>query len=318
MGKPLPPYVDYGALMTPPPPFDSKDTTMYGFWAELDGGKVAALCAKVFDETTGGEVRCRPLGPLAMISWGHIGAVSSLTPPYDKRGGVTEPQVAIWIPVAIRDPSSDDEWFAMFMPYIWLNNAMSLATGRELFGYPKAWGEPGFPAAGGPRKWTLDVFGLDYTPGALAAMHSLLEVAESDSVEEAAEAAITSLADVARHIVGGLLHPSLKHLRGDLETAASLTHELFSETVPNVFLKQIRDVSDGTSAALQQVTALNYRIVSISSVPLLREHKLTVKHLDSHPVGEELGLKDQTLGLAYEAKVEFTVGGGRVLWDAMG
>jgi hypothetical protein len=303
--------------MTPPAPFDSRKTTMYGFWAQIDPDKVAALCKKVFDQTSSGAVRCRPIGRHAMLSWGNIGCVSSQTPPYDQRGGVTEPQVAIWVPVAIRDPSSAHEWFAMFMPYIWLDNPMSLATGRELFGYPKAWGWPEFPATGARRSWKLDVFGLDYTPGALADRHPLLAITESDSIEDAVEADITSLADVARHVVGRLLHPSMKHLLGDVEVTASLTADLLSERMPNVFLKQVRDVSDGLSAALQQVTALDYGIVSISSAPLLNEHTLTVHHLDSHPVGEELGLSSQTLGVAYKANVEFTVGGGRVLWDAM-
>ena len=315
--SPLPRYVDYGALMTPPAPFDSRDTSLYGFWAEVDPDKTAALCVRVFDETTGGAVRCRPIGQHAMLSWGDIGSVSSQTPPYDQRGGVTEPQVAVWIPVAVRDPSSGDEWFAMFIPYIWLNNAMSLATGRELFGYPKAWGVPGFPSGAGPRTWSLDVFGLDYTAGALAAMHPLLQITESDSVDEAVEADLGSIADVARHVVGKLFHPSLGHLLGDVEVTASLTKDLVEERMPNIFLKQVRDVRNGLNAALQQVTALDYGIVSITAAPLLTEHRLTVKHLDSHPVFDDLGLQDQTLGVAYEAKVEFTVGGGRVLWDAM-
>jgi hypothetical protein len=314
---PLPRYVDYGALMTPPAPFKSAGTTMYGFWAQVDAEKVAALLSKVFDETTSGEVRCRPIGEHAMLSWGNIARVTSETPPYDKRGGVCEPQVAIWIPVAVRDPSSEHEWFAMFIPYIWLDNAMSLATGRELFGYPKAWGWPSFPDADGPRAWKLDVFGVQYQADALAGRHPLLRVTESRSLGDAVEADIGSLADVARHVVGRLFRPSLGHLLGDVEVTATLTADLLAERMPNVFLKQVRDVRDGDAAALQQITALDYKIASISSAPLLCEHELEVLELDSHPVSEELGLRSQTLGVAYKAEMEFDVGGGRVLWDAM-
>jgi hypothetical protein len=310
-------YVDYGALMTPPAPFKSAGTTLYGFWASVDADKVGALLRKVFDETTDGAVRCRPIGGHAMLSWGNIARVTSETPPYDKRGGVAEPQVAVWIPVAIRDPSSDHEWFAMFIPYIWLDNAMSLATGRELFGYPKAWGWPEFPAADGPRVWKLDVFGVPYRADALADRHPLLRVTESRSLDDAVEADLGSLADVARHVVGRLFRPSLGHLLGDVEVTAALTADLLAERMPNVFLKQVRDVGDGDAAALQQITALDYKIVSISAAPLLYEHQLEVFELDSHPVREELGLISQTLGVAYKAEMEFDVGGGRVLWDAM-
>jgi hypothetical protein len=252
-----------------------------------------------------------------MLSWGSIARVTSQTPPYDQRGGVCEPQVAVWIPVAIRDPASEHEWFAMFIPYIWLDNAMSLATGRELFGYPKAWGWPEFPAQDGARSWKLDVFGVEYQPDALAGRHPLLQITETKSLEGAAAADITSLAEVARHVVGRLFHPSLGHLLGDIEVTESLTADLLAERMPNVFLKQVRDVCDGDRAALQQITALDYRIVRMSAAPLLYEHELQVSELDSHPVGAELGLASQTLAVAYEAELEFDVGGGRVLWDAM-
>jgi len=315
--RPLPQYVDYGALMTPPAPFDSRDTSLFGFWAEVDRDRAAALCTRVFDQTTNGAVSCRPIGQHVMLSWGKIGRVLSMTPPYDARGGVTEPQVAVWLPVAIKDPSRDHEWFAMFIPYIWLDNAMSLASGRELFGYPKAWGVPTFPSGGGPQKWTLDVFGLDYTPGALAAMHPLMEIEETGDLLDGVGADLSSLADVARHTVGKLFHPSVGHLLGDVEVTASLTRDLLAEKMPNIFLKQVRDVGDGLGAALQQVTALDYKVIRISSSMLIKEHKLTVNHLDSHPIIDELGLKDQTLGVAYSASVHFEVGAGRVLWDAM-
>jgi hypothetical protein len=83
-----------------------------------------------------------------------------------------------------------------------------------------------------------------------------------------------------------------------------------------VFLKQVRDVRDGLSAALQQIVEADYAILRLSARPMLAEHQLTVHALDSHPVRDELGLESQTLGLAYRVEMDFDVGGGRVLWDA--
>jgi len=133
-----PKYVDYGSLMTPPAPFHSFNTKLWGFWAEGDEGRIQQLCDKVFKAPTAGAVRARPLSRFVMLTWGDIGRVVSATPPYDKRGGVREPQVAVWIPVALRDPTSSHDRFAMCIPFIWLDNPMSLADGRELFGYPKS------------------------------------------------------------------------------------------------------------------------------------------------------------------------------------
>jgi hypothetical protein len=309
-----PEYVDYGSLMTPPAPFASADTELWGFWAQADRERIAALCEKVFVRPTRGAVRCRPLSHWVMITWGRIGRVDSMTPPYDRRGGVKEPQVAIWVPVAVHDPTSSRERFAMFIPYLWLSNPMSLATGRELFGYPKSGGVPEFPDRGdGPQTWKLSVFGLDYGAGNLADWgQPLLEVVQGDS-EQGSEEEIGSLLDVARHAGRRLVEES--DLIGDLEVAGSIVEDIARDRLPNVFLKQFRSVEDGLLAAFAQVTEADYEITKLSARPVLREHRLTVHNLDSHPVTAELGLGDQTLGPAYRVEMDFDVGWGHVLWD---
>jgi hypothetical protein len=239
----------------------------------------------------------------------------SATPPYDERGGVHEPQVAVWIPVALRDPTSSHDRFAMCIPFIWLDNPMSLADGRELFGYPKSWGWPKFPADGEtPQRWKLDAFGLNYDPDALAARHHLLEVVQGDSLAEGVEDELGSLADIARHAAGSLFDET-SEIVADFGLAESIVSDLLHDRLPNVFLKQFRSVEDGLSASLQQVVEADYEITRLSARPVLFEHHLTVHQLDSHPVIEDLGLESQTLNIAYEVEMDFNVGGGRVLWD---
>ncbi len=311
-----PKYVDYGSLMTPPAPFQSYDTKLWGFWAEGDEGRIKQLCDKMFTAPTAGAVRARPLSRFVMLTWGNIARVVPTTPPYDKRGGVHEPQVAVWIPVALRDPTSSHDRFAMCIPFIWLDNPMSLADGRELFGYPKSWGWPRFPADGEtPQRWKLDAFGLNYAPDALAARHHLLEVVRGDSQVEGVEDELASLADVARH-AAGTLFDGTSELVADFGLAESIVSDLLDDRLPNVFLKQFRSVEDGLSASLQQVVEADYEITRLSARPVLFEHHLTVHQLDSHPVIEELGLESQTLNIAYEVEMDFNVGGGRVLWDS--
>jgi hypothetical protein len=311
-----PTYIDYGALMTPPAPFRSLNTKLWGFWAKADADRITALCEKVFTEPTRSAVECRPLGGDVMLTWGSIARVVSETAPYDRYGGVAEPQVAIWVPVALRDRPGADWRFAMFIPFMWLENPMSLAAGRELFGYPKSGGWPQFPPDAGPQEWKLEVFGLDYAPDALAARHPLLEVVQGEGALEAAAVDLRSLADVARHTANQLFDD--RRVLGDIEVGASMLVDLLEDRLPNVFLKQFRDVRDGLGAALQQVVEADYKIVRLEASPLSGEHNLTVHHLDSHPVSTELGLDDQKLGPAYKVEMDFDVGAGRVLWDASG
>jgi Acetoacetate decarboxylase (ADC) len=309
-----PQYVDYGALMTPPAPFRSLDTTLYGFWAQADPERLRALCAKVFSEPSGGAVSCRPISRHLMITWGQIARVSSRTPPYDQRGGVAEPQVAIWVPVLLRDPTRSGERLAMFIPYIWLDNAMSLADGRELFGYPKSWGWLRFPPKRGRQVWKVDAFGLNYARDALAARHPLLEVVRSDSPTDTVAEELGSLEELARDMARRLL--AKNSFLEDVELGLELARDVLDDRMRGVFLKQFRDVGDGLAAALQQIVEADYTILSLKAAPILSPHQLTVHPLDSHPVATELGLQDQPLELAYRVEMNFDVGGGRVLWDA--
>ncbi len=311
----LPEYVDYGALMTPPAPFRSLNTTLDGFWAQADPDCLQALCRKVFAAPSSDKVTARPIGHHVMLTWGQIARVSSLTPPYDQRGGVAEPQVAVWIPVVLLDPTTARERFAMFIPYIWLDNAMSLADGRELFGYPKSWGWLEFPGADDPApRWKVDAFGLDYAPDALAARHPLLEVVRTGTAQQAAVNDVLSLEELARDMATHLFAGG--DVLADLELVADAVDDVRADRMRGVFLKQFRDVRDGLGAALQQIVEADYTILRLRAAPVLAEHKLTVHALDSHPVRTELGLDDQTLGLAYRVEMDFDVGAGRVLWDA--
>ena len=55
---PRPQYVDYGSLMTPPAPFHSFNTKLWGFWAQGDERRIKQLCDKVFTAPT--AARCAP------------------------------------------------------------------------------------------------------------------------------------------------------------------------------------------------------------------------------------------------------------------
>jgi Acetoacetate decarboxylase (ADC) len=312
----LPRYVDYSGLICLPPAFDSLNTSLWGFWADADGEKLDALCRRLFAEPTGGEIDWRPLGSHVMISWGRIGSVNSLTPPFDKMGAVEEDQVAVWIPVAQVKHKGGElvaERFAMFVAFIWLDNPMSLATGREVFGYPKSWGWPTFPT-GEPDNFTLDAFGLNYGPGQRAARHPLLEVVRGDALPDAKPEQLDSLHAAARH--------AHKHLHGDghvdfgFKFVTGLVKDLIEHQLPTVFLKQIRAIEDGTGAALQQVAEARYTVQRFRAAPLLHSYELTVHALDSQPLFAELGLQSGPVHLAYECTIDFLVGGGRVVWDA--
>ncbi|MGI8921231.1 MAG: hypothetical protein ACR2HD_06095 [Solirubrobacteraceae bacterium] len=316
----LPQYVDYGSLVSVPAPFVSLNTTLHGFWFEADRERLEMLCRKIFHEPSGGAVDVRPISGHLMISWGQIAQVISQTPPFDRYGGVAEPQVAVWLPAARVRQRGDQlvaEHFFMCVPYIWLDNAMSLATGRELFGYPKAWGWLGFPAQDGTGGFTLDAFGLDYGRDELAARHPLLELVPTEALS-LQETVFDAPRDVARDVADHLYERDDEgvHVHRGLRFLESVIADLLQRRLPTIFLKQFRSIEDGRGAALQQIVTASCSVTRLRAARLARRHQLTVHDLDSHPVGAELGLESQPTELAYKVEMDFEVGGGEVLWDA--
>lgn len=311
----LPRFVDYSGLICLPPAFDSVDTSLWGFWAEADGAKLYALCRRLFAEPSGGEIDYRPLGSHVMLSWGRIGSVNSMTPPFDKMGAVEEDQVAVWIPVAQVTRAGDEleaQRFAMFVAFIWLDNPMSLATGREVFGYPKSWGWPTFPT-GDPDRFTLDAFGLNYGEDSRAARHPLIEIVRGAPLRDVEPVELDSLHAAARH-AHRRLHGD--HVDFGFRFVAGLLKDLIQHRMQTVFLKQIRAIEDGTAAALQQIAEAHYTVKRFRAAPLLYSYEMTIHPLDSQPLADELGLSSGPVHLAYECEIDFLVGGGRVVWDA--
>jgi hypothetical protein len=305
---PPPEYVEYGSLATVPGPLRCLGSTQWGFMAEADRERLDALCRRVFAEPSGGEVDLRPLGGHVLITLGRIERIVSEVAPFDRMGNSPEGQAAVWIPVGrVRDRPVAKE-LLMFTPYMWVDNPISLPSGREMYGFAKAFGWMELPDSDSAPAG-LDVFGMDFDREETPSRRPLLRFEPGDRVD-LAELAWTGLLDLAHH-----LRQPVK-LHAGLRLAESIVDEVRKDTVRQAFLHQVRAPEDGRRAALQQVTEVAYRVLRFRGRPLDHEYRLTVRPLDSHPLAPELGLGDQTIRYAFRTESDFVLGPGRVLWDS--
>lgn len=308
---PPPDYVEYGSLATVPGPLRCLGSTQWGFLAEADRERLDALCRRVFAEPTGGEVDLRPLGSHALITLGGIERIVSEVAPFDRMGSSPEGQAAVWIPVArVRDDGDRPvaEELVMFTPFMWVDNPISLASGREMYGFAKAFGWIQLPESDA-APLGLEVFGMDFGRDETPSRRPLLRLVPGDHVD-LAELAWTGLLDLARH----LREPVEVH--AGLRLAESIADEVRKGAVRQAFLHQVRSAEDGHRPALQQATEVTYQVLRLRGRPLEHEYRLTVSPLDSHPLGPELGLRDQTIRYAFRTESDFVLAPGRVLWDA--
>ncbi len=317
------PYVDFGGLTNFPGPYRCQGTKLWVWFPRVDQKKVAELCTRALSRPTGGAWHYRPVWPRVMLTFGEIAEVIPEPVPFDSYGSLTERQVALWVPtIATRDvpgPFDEAAGVAMFVPYIWLDNGMSFATGREGVGWPKTSGWPQFPGDDGLASFRLDVFGLKkFGAHQHPDRYPLLEVNPPAAAQEAGPewvaGAIQGLDDVVE---------ALRGLAGDkplfpLGLGRNLLESVLHRRLRQVFLKQVRGAGDGRQAALQQIVEAAARVIKIDRVSRLPAAELVIHQVESQPVTRELGLDSQDLDFGLLIEMDFVQETGTVVWDAYG
>lgn len=316
----MPDYVEYSSLATVPGPLTATGATEWAFALEADDDKLEALCQKVFAEPTGGKIDIRPLGHHVLLSLGRIKRLVSNLSPFDTMGWSPEAQVDIWIPAARVSRHGDElhaEEFLMFVPYIWIDNTISLPSGREMYGYPKAFGWALLPEEGADETtFGLDVFGMNYDRDEKPERRALIRIERGNHLPEKAGIEFSRLLDIGRYLRELVEDEHGEPVKEEWRLIGQLWEDARAHRLRQVFLKQIRAIEDGRKAALQQVTEATYRLLEMKGQALDYEYTCTVERLDSHPLGEELGLATQTTGMGFRSESAFMLETGRVLWDA--
>ena len=325
-----PQYVDFGGLDTFPGPYDCRNTTLFGFAVTADAAKLQSLIDRVLNQPqlstgTPHPRRYAALGPFVMLSLGDIANVVPRTPPYSGYGSVDERQVAVWVPcveVGVRDGRQRAERFWMFTAYIWVDNSLSMATGREVYGWPKSLGRIRLPAGADPA-FHLETYGIRVLgPGSQPEFLPLLtvrpagEAGTADGARPAAEVVGESLGELVADIRTVLEDAHDDHLANTWGIDADLLDDLATEAIPEIYLKQIRDIANGTDAAYQAICGSRAKVERIRWKRMMLDYALELHAVASHPLAQDLGIVPQTLLPGYAIEMDFLQDVGEVMWEA--
>jgi hypothetical protein len=204
---------------------------------------------------------------------------------------------------------------------MWVDNPLSLAGGREIYGYNKNWGWIDLAADGVPGGLKLDAYGGNFDGKQRAGRHPLIEVAPgSGGSVDTGGVKWEGLDGLAGAIRGTLMDRATDFVGiPGLDVPGALFDEIVRRGgPPQIFLKQFRSVSHGRRATGQQITDAGVTVNRIDAAPLLSDFEFTLHHLDSHPVEAELGVASQTTSLGFEIHMDFVLNDGTVLWQAPG
>jgi hypothetical protein len=312
-------YVEHGGELSYPAPVVCEGGYFYNFFLEATKENLAALCDRVFNTTSGGEAMYYPLTHVIMVTVGSIPKIYSGTL---NVGWSPEKQVIIWLVLAkVKKEGSVliAERPVLFPVYTMVPDLYSLVSGREVFGFFKSFGWvdlPDDPAVLNPPSLSLDVFGLKkFGPDEEAKRWPLLEFTRRSGSEGTGKT-WSGLKE--------LFHDIRPHLWGDegpvilpgLGFPVSLLGDFLHHAMPLVFLKQFRDVTDDQNAAYQAIVEAPSPIHSLHA-ELMGEYDFSMAEaLASYPLADDLGLKSQKAILSIKVKMDFEIGGGKIIWEA--
>jgi len=311
----LPPYIEYGGRATAPAPFACQGGRLRGLLLRGDGARIAGLVHRMFNVPAGRGLEYRSLGSRVMLLVGDFARVTSLTPPYDRWGAVRETQASFFIPVLAGRRVGGvflAQRLLMAVPYILVDNPMSYLGGREIFGYAKVMGRFTPEDAQGERV-AIEAFGGNFGLGEGADWRPFVELREGAERPRATRGPPESgPMGLLRHLVPDLPDPldAGELALADLRLGADLLADLVEGRVGQVFVKQLRDATDGTRACYQSVVEAPVRVQRLLTLPAEADWTITIHHLDSHPIREELGVVSQEAELSFDIQMDFLVEDG--------
>jgi hypothetical protein len=320
-------YIDKDYIYGAPPPYTCENAAMYLFVIEGDQAKIQAYLDLCLNLPANNIRHYTAISRFMMVSFVHIEKVRT-GGAYLNKGYAPETEVTFWI-LTLGMSNGLLGWHidllpphpAFFAPFLFINTMPPLVGGREIFGFNKQWGEITMPKQpSDPACFSVDVFGFkEYGYDVEASTHRLLTISRTDADS------LTMPTNDAWTKPGALLHAAAKELgvhqtplkQGGEALAEDFFLNLFDVSVPEVFLKELRDIADPSKAAYQAITEASSRITRMTSGLLDGDFAIDLEALASMPIGELFGLPQQMRSLfSMWVNVDMTIQPGNVVWEA--
>jgi hypothetical protein len=335
-------FVEYGPLVTFPPPFLSLGGNFIGVGLQGDQATITDLVKRVLNEPAAGESGKAPVeylvvSDLVFLMVGTFERQTSEAQKFVGRGFASETGAMFWVPLVAQPAGGSKPYGCLFAPMVIIDNPMSLLCGREDLGYAKTMAQFD-PPSELASPITIRPFGGNFGLQMKAGWRPLL-VLEEASPFKPADAPFAPLHAQATSIGSGWVAPrdpeALRDLPGEEspeEVAETLearvggvkkdqplapngvgfVQKLLAGSIRQVFLKQFRDCADPTLACYQEIVETRMELVNIHAAPGPL-WTVRIEHLDSHPIAQELGLPNQTTEIVFRMQADMKVSKGTVV-----
>lgn len=307
-----PDYIFWGGAGVQAPPYPATGAQLASFACQGDEAAIHGLIERTLNAATSPGRFQTLLGPGVLLAALTADAIGSSTPPFSHWGTISETDVGFWLLVTDTTVPLSAYWFPI---YLYVDNWIALAGGREVWGFPKALATIAAPEGviGGPI--SVSTLALQtYAPGSRAAMAEIFSLTPEAPIEMRVSRAgglhgmmLERAADPAMPGWAGLL---LSRLAAAFAPAPPFAAEAASRGWM-IFLKQLRDVSSPAAASYRSVVVAE---AALSGLPqgfglLSGGCRLSLADYASQPIASDLGLAlgDQPIYPLVWAKMDFTM-----------
>lgn len=142
----LPTYVERTGRQVWRPPYRAEAAQVVGLVLPADQQRLDALLQRDLVLPSGGALDYRSVHANVIVTFASIGRMTSGEKPDSLRGYLPEKELSIWVLVADKTAKERLCWY---LPYVFTDSGQTVATGREVYGYPKQLGtfDQAFPDA---------------------------------------------------------------------------------------------------------------------------------------------------------------------------
>ncbi len=291
----LPRFIQPGGAQTYPQPLDLRDCHLFSFVLDADAAALGRICDTYLNGPAQGQVTYVPAAACAMLNVAMIGRISCMNLPPEQQFWLPETDIAFWVPVFKGKKEGGvfvAESLQWFLPYVFVNNTWAVASGREIYGYPKAMSSFGLPSIDNPDHFTVDTLTVKtFGPDAEATWQRLFAIDQTSAPGGLFKRTFNSVVETGEAILRAAIAERMLPIPG-LGILKELFDLVVHGTMPMVFLKQFRDATVGTDACYQAVVEAPAQVTRFRKAgEIAADYGVTIKDYASHPIVADLGLR---------------------------
>jgi len=269
-------------------PYLQKDARCAAFLFNADMERLRTLCDQTLNISQAFRYQYVPMTSSVMLLFADM-LVSSRDERDAQIGLIPETEVSFWVlTVAMQKTRGGyiPHHLAWFLPYLLVDEANAIATGREVFGFNKLAAHFQKPGQIQKPEFTADVLGFKkFGTDSIAQREGLLELKASSSAQPTRSNNLDS-------IKKGMAAELLKNISTNLGSGlVEFATRFINDHIPLVFLKQFRDAQNTRKACYQRLIEAPLKVETFFEGGLfLQPYTLNIASLASHPLAQNLGL----------------------------